>query len=62
MESTLFTDKYFPKNIDEFMGNVEIVDRVMVWAKEWNEGKKQKPLFFSDNPGVGKTALVYLVA
>jgi len=62
MVPDLFTDRYAPKNFEEFIGNVEIVDRAIAWANEWKDGKKQKPLFFFGNPGVGKTALVYLIA
>ena len=60
--STLFTDKYFPKSFDEFIGNVEVVDRVRSWAKAWSEGKPQKPIFFYGGTGVGKTTLAQLVA
>ncbi len=62
VSADLFTDKYFPKNFDEFIGNVEIVDRVRAWAGAWQDGKNQKPIFFHGNPGIGKTALAYLVA
>jgi replication factor C large subunit len=58
----LFTDKYFPKSFEEFIGNVEIVDFTIDWAKKWGEGKKQKPLLFFGSPGVGKTALALLIA
>ncbi len=58
----LFTDKYFPKNFEDFIGNVEVVDRARAWAKAWSAGKSQKPLFLYGNPGVGKTALAYLIA
>ncbi len=61
-KSTLFTDIYFPKNFEEFIGNVEIVDFTIDWAKKWSEGKKQKPLMFFGSPGVGKTALALLTA
>jgi replication factor C large subunit len=58
----IFTDKYFPKNFEDFIGNVEIVDRAIAWANEWKEDKHQKPLFFYGNPGIGKTALAYVLA
>ncbi|HNV01045.1 MAG TPA: replication factor C large subunit [archaeon] len=61
-KSTLFTDIYFPKDFEEFIGNVEIVDFTIDWAKKWSEGKKQKPLLFFGSPGVGKTALALLTA
>jgi replication factor C large subunit len=62
MAAELFPDKYFPKDFDEFIGNVEIVDRAIAWANDWNADKHQKPLFFFGNPGVGKTALAILIA
>lgn len=60
--SQLLVDKYFPKSFDEFIGNVEIVDKARAWASNWNEGKPQKPLFFYGNSGIGKTALAHLIA
>jgi replication factor C large subunit len=58
----LWTEKFFPKSFDEFVGNKEIVKRVVQWANEWNDNNKQKPLFFWGQTGSGKTALAYLVA
>lgn len=62
MAPDLFPDRYFPKNFEEFIGNVEIVDRAIAWANNWKDDKKQKPLFFFGNSGVGKTALAILIA
>ncbi len=62
MPHDLFTDKYVPKNFEEFIGNVEIVDRAIAWAKVWQEGTRQKPLFLYGASGVGKTALAFLIA
>jgi len=62
MSHDLFTDKYVPKNFEEFIGNVEIVERAIAWAKVWNEGTRQKPLFLYGASGVGKTALAFLIA
>ncbi|MBT4870754.1 MAG: replication factor C large subunit [Candidatus Diapherotrites archaeon] len=58
----LFTETYFPGNLDEFIGNVEIVEEAKRWAQEWDAGKAQKPLVLYGMPGVGKTALAYLIA
>lgn len=62
MDATLFTDKYVPKSFLEFIGNVEIVDRVIAWAESWKAGVSQKPILIFGNPGTGKTALAILVA
>jgi len=58
----LLIDKYFPKSFEEFVGNVEIADYVLEWAKKWESGVAQKPLLFFGPPGCGKTALALLVA
>ena len=60
--SLLFTNRFFPKNFDEFIGNSEIVSKAREWASLWNSGKKQKPLFLYGIPGTGKTTLAYLLA
>ncbi len=58
----LWTDKYFPKSIEEFIGNSEIVDHALQWARAWQEGKRQKALLFWGQSGAGKTCLAYLLA
>ena len=58
----LFTDKYFPKNFGEFIGNTEIVDDTIKWAENWQNNVPQKPLLLFGAPGLGKTALALLVA
>ncbi|MEM0360483.1 MAG: replication factor C large subunit [Candidatus Diapherotrites archaeon] len=60
--SELWTEKFHPKEWSEFVGNSEVVARVQVWAKKWNDGKKQKPLLVYGSPGNGKTTLALLVA
>jgi replication factor C large subunit len=58
----LFTEKYYPKGFDDFVGNAECVDRIKVWAQDWNQGKRQKAILLVGNVGVGKTLLAHLVA
>ena len=60
--SQLLVDKYYPKNFDEFIGNVEIVDSARKWAEKWDENKAQKPLCFFGQSGSGKTTLAYIIA
>ena len=62
MDSYLFTDKYAPQSFLDFIGNVEIVDRVIAWAESWRAGVNQKPILIFGNSGTGKTALALLVA
>ncbi len=58
----LFTEKFFPSSPEEFVGNVEIVDKTLAWAKNWEKGNRQKPLLFFGPPGIGKTCLVYVLS
>jgi replication factor C large subunit len=60
--SELLTDKYFPKTLEEFIGNIEMVENTLKWAKAWQNGEEQKPLLFVGPTGIGKTALAYLIA
>ena len=61
-QSELFTDRFFPKNFEEFIGNGEIAEKVQKWAASWNQGKKQKPLLLYGATGTGKACLALLVA
>ncbi len=58
----LWTEKFSPKNLEEFIGNTDIVQKSLLWSKEWNKNKLQKPLLFFGQTGAGKTALAYLLA
>ncbi len=58
----LWTDRFFPKDFTEFVGNSEIVEGVKHWAEQWNKGKMQQPLFLYGSTGTGKTCLAILVA
>jgi replication factor C large subunit len=58
----LWTEQFFPKSLAEFIGNSDLVQKAVLWSKEWNKGRKQKPLLFFGQTGAGKTALVYLLA
>ena len=60
--SELWTDKFFPKNLEEFIGNTDLVQKALLWSKQWNQGNKQKPLLLFGQTGSGKTALAYLLA
>lgn len=60
--SQLWTDTFFPKTLQEFVGNSEAVQTSLNWAESWKEGKPQKPLFLAGATGTGKTALAHIVA
>jgi len=60
--SQLWTEKFFPTNLEEFIGNTDLVQKALLWSKEWNSGKIQKPLLFFGQTGAGKTALAYLLS
>ena len=62
MDSQLWTEKYFPSNLPEFIGNSEVVEKAISWSREWKKGKKEKPLLLYGPTGTGKTALAYLLA
>ena len=58
----LWTDKFFPKDLSEFLGNSDIVERAKKWGELWEEGKIQKPLLFFGATGSGKTCLATLLS
>ncbi|MFH1752335.1 MAG: replication factor C large subunit [archaeon] len=58
----VFTELFKPENLEGFVGNSEIVKEVLTWAREWERGKKIKPLLFVGSNGLGKTLLAYLIA
>ncbi len=58
----LWTETFFPKTFDEFIGNSEIVENVIKWADSWNAGKPQMPMLLFGQSGAGKTSLAHLVA
>ena len=53
----MFTQKYRPKNLKEFISQKEAVELFLKWIKRWEPGNKA--LLFHGMPGTGKTALVY---
>ncbi|HZX19811.1 MAG TPA: replication factor C large subunit [archaeon] len=60
--SELWTEKYSPKNKDEFIGNSELVETAFAWAKNWENNVNQPPLLVWGQTGSGKTMLAYLLA
>ncbi|MBU0635549.1 replication factor C large subunit [Candidatus Micrarchaeota archaeon] len=58
----LWTEKYSPVSLEEFVGNSEIVKEVQLWALDWNKKKNGKPLLLYGHVGNGKTCLAHLIA
>ncbi len=58
----LWSDKYRPKNLEQFVGNGDVVEEVKRWAMDWDRNKAGKPILLSGSPGVGKSTLVYALA
>jgi len=56
----IFTQKYKPKNLKEFVNQKESVEVFLKWINKWKLGSKA--LLFYGIPGVGKTALIHAYA
>src|SRR3989338_7647986 len=57
-DSSIFIEKYRPKNFEEFVGQDIIVNRI----KSFVENKNLPHLIFAGSPGVGKTTLALIIA
>lgn len=58
----LWVEKYRPKNLREVVAKREILEKILLWAKKWKNGERQKPLLLAGPPGVGKTSLALAIA
>lgn len=58
----LWSEKYRPKGLGEFVGNPSAVEEVRKWAIEWERKKGGKALLVAGPSGVGKSSLAYALA
>lgn len=56
----MWSDKYRPTKIEEFLGNEESRIVVLKWLSVWKSGAK--PLLLLGPPGIGKTTLVTVLS
>jgi replication factor C large subunit len=56
----LWSQKYAPKSLKEFVNQKEALEIFLKWIKSWKPGKKA--LLFYGPPGTGKTALIQAFA
>lgn len=60
LESSIWVDKYRPKNVSEILGNHKAKTKFINWLKSWRPGSKAALLY--GPPGSGKTTLVHVAA
>ena len=60
LESSIWVDKYHPKNVSEILGNYKAKNTFLNWLKSWKPGSKAALLY--GPPGSGKTTLVHVAA
>ena len=51
----MWSNKYKPKNLNEYVGQKESIETFLRWIKNWKQGKS---LLFHGSPGTGKTCLI----
>ena len=57
----MWSVKYKPKSLDEFLGNCAVVSEIVSWARNWKKGKS-KALMIIGPCGCGKTTLCEIIA
>jgi replication factor C large subunit len=58
-DNSMWTDKYKPKSLKEFVNQREAIDIFLKWIRTWKPGKA---LLFYGPPGTGKTSLLEVYA
>jgi replication factor C subunit 1 len=58
----MYTSKYRPKKLEDFIGNKDVIQPFIKWLLEWDvNDKKNKCILLSGLCGIGKTLLVELI-
>ncbi|KAI8868412.1 DNA replication factor C, large subunit [Ramicandelaber brevisporus] len=71
-ESQLWTDKWAPKTMDEFIGNKKPITELKTWLEKWMSGEHKggkmdrtstefNAVLISGPPGIGKTTAAHLI-